>query len=86
MSTIAAVTHAPAVALARVPGELPVRPGVGLGKRQLWRRMSFWPAELMRVVALVYMLPIVIYAIGVPIALAVNAVLFCVGWSWKILW
>lgn len=86
MSTIAVAPRAPTAARARLPAELPARRGVGLSTRRLWDRMSFWPAELTRLVALVYMVPIVIYAIGIPIALAVNALLFCAGWPWKALW
>ena len=85
MTTVAA--RVPAVVLARVPADLRARPRISRSQlRLLWRRISFWPAEFVRLVALVYMLPIAIYALGTPIAVAVNAVLFCTGWSWKALW
>lgn len=87
MPPITVAARAPSLALREVPAELPARPGVRVsGSRRWWARILFWPAELIRLVALIYMLPIVIYAIGTPIAVAVNVALFCAGWSWKELW
>ena len=87
MPTIAVAARAYSVTLPGVPAEVPARSRVSLTRlRFWWGRISFWPAELLRLIALVYMLPIVIYAIGTPIAVVANAVLFCAGWSWKALW
>jgi len=85
MSTTATAAHAPSVVFPIEPADVPVRPLLGHGQLHLWRRISFWPAELVRLVALIYMLPVVIYAIGIPVAAVINAVLFCAGWVGKAL-
>jgi len=79
MSTTAIVPHASSVVFPIERADLPVRPRLGSGQLRLWRRITFWPAEFVRLVALIYMLPVVIYAIGIPVAAAINAVLFCAG-------
>jgi len=85
MSTTATAARAPSVVFPIEPADLSVRPRLGAGQLHLWRRISFWPAELVRLVALIYMLPVVIYAIGIPVAGAINVVLFCAGWVGKTL-
>lgn len=86
MSTTAIAARTPSTLFPLAP-DLSVRPRVGPGQlRVWWDLISYWPAELLRLVALIYMLPIVIYVIGGPIAVVVNAVLFCAGWSWTSLW
>jgi hypothetical protein len=79
MSTTA-TARASSVVFPIEPADLSVRPRLGAGQLHLWRRITFWPAELVRLVALIYMLPVVIYAIGIPVAAAISAVLFCAGW------
>jgi hypothetical protein len=86
MSTVTLDPRASSVALPRLPAALPARPPINL--RQIgkwWVHVTYWPAELVRLVALIYMLPIVIYAIGIPIAAAIKTVLFLASWSWKAL-
>jgi hypothetical protein len=85
MSTTAIAARAPSVAFPILPAALPVRPRLGPVQLGLWRRITFWPAEFVRLVALIYMLPVVIYAIGIPVAAAISAVLFCGGWLVKVL-
>jgi len=85
MSTTATAAHAPSVVFPIEPADLSVRPRLGAGQLHLWRRISFWPPELVRLVALIYRLPVVIYAIGIPVAAAISAVLFCAGWVGKAL-
>ena len=85
MTAMATAARASSVVFPIEKADLPVRPGVGHGQLHLWRRISFWPAELVRLVALIYMLPVVIYAIGIPVAAAISAVLFCAGWVGKAL-
>jgi hypothetical protein len=48
-------------------------------------RVLGWVAEFLRLVAVVYMLPIAILAIGIPIALATNALILAAGWAWRAL-
>jgi hypothetical protein len=84
MSPTATAARASSIVFPIEPVDLPVRPQLGLGG--LWRLISYWPAEFLRLVALVYMLPVVIYAIGIPVAAAVNAVLYGAGWVGKALW
>ena len=87
MSTIAVAARPPSIALLRTPADLPARPPISLSQGQVWiNRLAFWPAEFVRLVALVYMLPVVIYVVCLPIALVVNAVLLCAGRSWTSLW
>jgi hypothetical protein len=40
----------------------------------------FWPAEFLRVVGVAYLFPVVILAIGVPLALALNGLLMAAQW------
>jgi hypothetical protein len=86
MTATATTARASSVVFPMEPADLSVRPRFGAGQLHLWRRISFWPAELVRLVALIYMLPVVIYAIGIPVAAAIKAVLFCAGWVGKALW
>jgi hypothetical protein len=85
MSTTATAARASSVVFPIEPADLSVRPRLGAGQLHLWRRITFWPAEFLRLVALIYMLPVVIYAIGIPVAAAISAVLFCAGWVGKAL-
>jgi hypothetical protein len=64
----------------------PARQRAGPIPPNVWRRMSFWPLEFLRLVAAVYMLPLAILAIGIPVGLAITAVLFGAGWVWRTLW
>ena len=87
MSTLAVAARPPSIALVRMPEDLPAGPPISLTQGRVWRdRLVFWPAEFVSLVALIYMLPVVIYVVCLPIALAVNAVLLCAGRSWTSLW
>jgi hypothetical protein len=44
---------------------------------------SRWPLELVRLVALIYLLPLVIYVVVSPIALVIAAAYFLLGGSSK---
>ena len=85
MTAMATAARASSVVFPIEPADLSVRPRLGAGQLHLWRRITFWPAEFLRLVALIYMLPVVIYAIGIPVAAAINVVLFCAGWVGKAL-
>jgi hypothetical protein len=80
MSTIAIAPRA-SVALPSLPAASPARPQIGHG----WSHVTSWPAELLRLVALVYMLPIVIYAVCLPIAAVIKTLLLLASWSWNAL-
>ena len=81
MSTVAIASPA-SVALPGLPAASPARSPIG----HWWVHVTYWPAELLRLVALIYMLPIVIYAIGIPIGLAFYALFVVLEGSWKGFW
>ena len=74
------------VILPRAYVEAPPRVRIAPTPPGVWKRLSFWVAEFLRLVAVVYLLPIVILAIGIPIALAVNGLIFAAGWVWTASW
>lgn len=85
MPTIAVAARPPSLVLPRVPAELPAPPI--LGQAALWwGRVTYWPAEILQATALVYLLPVVIYALCLPIALVISAVFFLATGSWKGFW
>jgi hypothetical protein len=43
----------------------------------------YWPLELVRLLALIYLLPVVIYVVVSPIALVIAAAYFLLGGSTK---
>lgn len=49
-------------------------------RRRAGRRLLFWPAECLRLIGVVYLFPVVILAIGVPLALALNGLLMAAQW------
>jgi hypothetical protein len=84
-NTAIAVPDVPHFVLPRAQAETPPReeirprhPGSGRG---LWG----WAKEALLLVGAVYMFPIAILAIGIPIAFAVNGLLLLAGWAWKAL-
>jgi hypothetical protein len=42
-------------------------------------------ADLVGVMGVVYLFPITILAIGIPIALAINGLILAAGWAWRLL-
>ena len=72
--------------LPRLPVELPTRLQAESSQPSVWRRISFWPLEFLWLVAAVYMLPLAILAIGIPVALALTGVLLGAAWVWRTLW
>ena len=55
------------------------------GAPSLWRALSRGLADLVGVMAVVYLFPITILAIGIPIALAINGLLLAASWAWRAL-
>ena len=51
MTATAIAARASTVVFPIEPADLPVRQRLGRGQLHLWRRISFWPAELVRLVA-----------------------------------
>jgi hypothetical protein len=43
----------------------------------------FWPAEFLRLIAVAYLFPLVVLAIGLPVALAVTGLLMAGQWLWQ---
>jgi hypothetical protein len=72
--------------LPRRPVDLPADPRVESSQPSAWRRVSFWPLEFLRLVAVVYMFPLAILAIGIPVGLALTGVLLGAAWVWRALW
>jgi hypothetical protein len=47
------------------------------------RRLMFWPAEFLRLLAVAYLFPLAVLAIGLPVALAVTGLLIAGQWLWQ---
>jgi hypothetical protein len=68
------------------------RPQIALGPRSesgpagIWRRVSFWLLEGLRLVAVVYLLPVAILAVGISLGLALTLVLRGAAWVWRLVW
>lgn len=86
--SIAATAPADArsLVLPRRPVDLPADPRAESSQPSAWRRVSFWPLEFLRLVAVVYMFPLAILAIGIPVGLALTGVLLGATWVWRALW
>lgn len=87
MSLVAVATHdARSLVLPRPPVDVPAHPRAESGQPGVWRRLSFWPLEFLRLVGVVYLLPLAILAIGLPLGLALTGALLGAGWAWRALW
>jgi hypothetical protein len=87
MSIAAPLIHdARALALPTLPVELPAGPRAESGEASVWHRISFWPLEALRLVAVIYLLPLAILAVGIPLGLALTGVLLGAGWVWRSVW
>ena len=80
--TATAPADARSLVLPRRPVDLPADPRAESSQPSAWRRVSFWPLEFLRLVAVVYMFPLAILAIGIPVGL----VLLGAAWVWRTLW
>lgn len=47
------------------------------------RGLMFWPAEFLRLIAVAYLFPLAVLAIGLPVALAVTGLLMAGQWLWQ---
>jgi hypothetical protein len=87
MSIIAtAPGDARSLVLPGLPVELPTRLQAESSQPSVWRRVSFWPLEFLRLVAVVYALPLAILAIGIPAGLALTGLFLGATWVWRMLW
>lgn len=87
MSLAAVAVHdARAHDLPRPPVDVPARPRAEFGRPKVRRPISFWPLEFMRLVAVVYLLPLVILAIGLPLGLVLTGVIAGAARAWSSLW
>jgi hypothetical protein len=50
-----------------------------------WRSTMFWPAELLRLIGVAFLFPVVILALGLPLAFALTGLLLAAQWVWHIL-
>ena len=82
--TIAAPAHSPV--LPSVSVELSTRRRVESAQPGAWRRLSYWPLEFVRLLAAIYMLPVALLVIGVPIGLALTGLFLGAAWLWRALW
>lgn len=83
--TAVAVREALPVVLPGVHGVPWVRERSAAGEPGPWSRLLFWPAEFLRLVGVVYLFPVVILAIVIPFALALNGLLLAGDWLWGFL-
>jgi hypothetical protein len=47
----------------------------------LWSRLSRWPRELLGVIGTVYLFPLAILVIFVPLAFAIKGLIMGAGWA-----
>jgi hypothetical protein len=83
--TAIAVPDAPPFVLPRAHAGIPPREAISPSQPGALRRLSGWAKEALLLVGAVYMFPVAILAIGIPLALAVNGLLLLAGWAWKAL-
>jgi hypothetical protein len=84
--TATAPGDARALVLPRRPVDLPADLRAESSQPSIWRRVSFWPLEFLRLVAVVYALPLAILAIGIPVGLALTGLFLGATWVWRMLW
>lgn len=87
MSIAAPATHdARPIVFPPLPVKLPAGWRAESGKASVWQRISFWPLEGLRLVAVVYLLPFAILAVGIPLGLALTGLLLGAAWVWRSVW
>ena len=50
-----------------------------------WSRAMFWPAEFLRLIGVAFLFPVVILAMGLPLALALTGLLLAAQWLWQLM-
>jgi len=72
--------------LSTLPVALPAGWRAAAGPASVWQRISFWPLEALRLVAVVYLLPVAILAVGIPLGLALTGLFLGTAWVWRSIW
>lgn len=72
--------------LTTLPVELPAGWRAEPGTASVWHRISFWPLEGLRLVGVIYLLPLTILAVGIPLGLALTGMLLGAAWVWRSIW
>jgi len=87
MALAASAAHDPrSLVLTTLPVELPAGWRADSGTASVWHRISFWPLEGLRLVAVIYLLPLTILAVGIPLGLALTGMLLGATWVWRSIW
>jgi hypothetical protein len=80
-----AVPDVPPFVLPRAHAETPPREAIRPHRPGSVHGLSGWAKEAVLLVGTVYMFPIAILAIGIPLAFAVNGLLLLAAWAWNAL-
>lgn len=56
------------------------------GTARVGRGISYWALEGLRLMAVIYLLPLTILAVGIPLGLALIAMLSGAVWVWRSVW
>lgn len=81
--TAIVVADVPSLLLAGAHAEVPPVEQIQPTQPGVSRRVAGWVKEGLLLVAVVYACPIVILAIGIPIAFTINGLLIAAGWAWR---
>jgi hypothetical protein len=69
-----------------LPVELPAGWRAEPGTDSVWHRITFWPLEALRLVAVIYLLPLTILAVGIPVGLVLTGMILGAAWVWRSIW
>ena len=68
-----------------LPGAFRATGPIAAPRAAVWSRTMFWPAEFLRLIGVAFLFPIVILAMGLPVAFAVTGLLLAAQWLWQLL-
>ena len=66
-----------------LPGAFRATGPIGAPRAAAWSGAMFWPAEFLRLIGVAFLFPVVILAMGLPLALAVTGLLLAAQWLWQ---
>lgn len=81
--TAAAVADVPSLVLAGAHAGVPPAEQIQPRQPGVSRRVAGWVKDGLLLVGVVYACPLVILAIGIPIAFTINGLLIAAGWAWS---